>query len=511
METSLLWLDSTRMPRFPRLSENLAVDVAVIGGGLTGITAAYLLKKAGVRVALLERDRCGGVDTVSTTAHLTCVTDLRLHKLVKTFGRDHARAAWEAGFAAIDQIAANIRSEDIDCDFKWVPGYLYAAIDGHEPDTQSLREDAKLAEEFGFLAEYMEAVPHFGAAGVKFSYQAKFHPLKYLRALVEAIPGEGSHVFEKTEASKFREKPMTVEAGNHSIRCRYVVLATHTPLVGKGGVVPATLLMTKLYLYSSYALGAKLPHGSLPEALYWDTGSPYHYLRVDRGRGSDYAIFGGEDHKTGQEEHTASVFARLERDLRKWLPKAVVEHRWSGQVIETNDGLPFIGETAERQFAATGFGGNGMTFGTLGAMMAVDACLGRKNPWEDLFSPKRKKLRGGTWHYLKENKDYPYYLVRNWMAGSEGKSLRALKQGTGKILNLEGKKVAAYRDEEGNVTLCSPICTHLKCIVAWNEAEQTWDCPCHGSRFKPTGEVLSGPAEKDLEKVEIGLDKKEKK
>jgi Rieske Fe-S protein len=186
--------------------------------------------------------------------------------------------------------------------------------------------------------------------------------------------------------------------------------------------------------------------------------------------------------------------------LHKWIPKASVEHRWSGQVIETNDGLPFIGETAERQFVATGFGGNGMTFGTLAAMMAVDACLGRKNPWAELFSPHRKKLRG-TWHYFKENKDYPYYLVRNWVAGSEGKDLRTLKRSSGKILNLGGKKVAAYRDEKGIVTLCSPVCTHLKCIVGWNEVEQTWDCPCHGSRFKPTGEVLSGPAEQPLNRI----------
>lgn len=508
MEITPIWLETARMPRYPSLGRNIAVDVVVIGGGITGITAAYLLKKAGQRVALVERDRCGGVDTSYTTAHLTCVTDSRLHKLVSTFGEDHARAVWEAGYAAIDQIAANIQAEDIDCEFKWVPGYLYAAINGQEPDPKSLRKDAALARGFNFAAEYLEAVPYFAAAGVKFSHQAKFHPLKYLNKLVRAIPGGGSHVFEKTEATEFVEKPLTVKAGNHSIRCRYIVLATHAPLVGKGGLISATLLTTKLYFYSSYALGAKLPHGLLPEALFWDTDSPYHYLRVDQRRGFDYAIFGGEDHKTGQEKHTEEVYTRLERKLHQWIPKAVIENRWSGQVIETNDGLPFIGETAENQFAATGFSGNGMTFGTLGAMMAVDACLERKNPWAELFSPHRKKVLGGTWHYLKENKDYPYYLVRNWIAGSEGKSLRALKRNKGKILNLEGRKVAAYRDDKGKVTLCSPVCTHLGCIVAWNEAEQTWDCPCHGSRFRPTGEVLSGPAEKNLESIETGEIKK---
>ncbi|PYI81033.1 MAG: hypothetical protein DME26_20570 [Verrucomicrobia bacterium] len=191
----------------------------------------------------------------------------------------------------------------------------------------------------------------------------------------------------------------------------------------------------------------------------------------------------------------------MEKTLRRFFPSAKVDHRWSGQVVETNDRVPLIGETSSQQFAATGFGGNGMTFGTLGAMMAVDAFSKRKNPWNHLLSPRRKKLKGGTLAYLRENKDYPFYLVRDRLGRAESKSLRSISRNTGRILNLDGKKVAGYRDEKGNVSLCSPICTHLGCIVAWNDAEQTWDCPCHGSRFKPTGEVLSGPAERNLEKI----------
>ena len=170
-------------------------------------------------------------------------------------------------------------------------------------------------------------------------------------------------------------------------------------------------------------------------------------------------------------------------------------------MIETNDGLPLIGETAKNQFAATGFAGNGMTFGTLGGMMAVDAALHRPNPWQDVFSVDRKKIRGGLWDYLKENKDYPYYLLRDRLAGADADSVADVARNEGKIINLEGKKVAAYRNGDGKLSLCSPVCTHLKCIVGWNDADQTWDCPCHGSRFHPTGEVLSGPAEEALEKI----------
>jgi Rieske Fe-S protein len=273
--------------------------------------------------------------------------------------------------------------------------------------------------------------------------------------------------------------------------------------MGTTGLVSATLFQTKLSLYTSYVLGAKLPKGLLPEAAFWDTSSPYYYLRIDRRRGFDFAILGGEDHKTGQESDTESPYRRLHQKLEEILPSAHVTHRWSGQVIETNDGLPFIGETANQQFAATGFAGNGFTLGTLGAMMAVDAFLGKKNPWSELFQVSRKKLKGGTWDYLKENKDYPYYVLRDWLGGTEGKSLKQLRKSQGKILHLEGKKMAAYRDQKGKVSLLSPVCTHLKCIVRWNNAEKTWDCPCHGSRFNATGEVLTGPAEEDLEKIRL--------
>ena len=504
MDTTSYWIDSAPLPRFPSLEKTLEVDVVVIGGGLMGITAAYLLKKAGHTVALLERERCARVDTGHTTAHLTAVTDLRLHEIERAFGRPAAKAVWDAGSAAIDQIVKNIRAEDIMCDFRWVPGYLHAPLEGaDEDDTQALRREAHAAEELGIAAEFTAEVPFFKLPGVKFPHQALFHPRKYLAALVQKIPGRGSHVFENAEAGEIEDEPLAVKVGEKKIRCGRIVMATHNPLMGTAGILGAALFQTKLALYTSYVLGAKLPPDLLPEASFWDTDRPYNYLRVERRRSHDYAIFGGEDHKTGQEPDTEAAYGRLERRFKKFIADARIDHRWSGQVIETNDGLPFIGELTEKQFGATGFAGNGMTFGTLGAMMAVDWVAKKRNPWIDLFEPGRKKLLGGTWTYLKENKDYPYYMVRDWLGGTEGKSLRSLKRGQGKILNLSGRKVAAFRDDDGEVMLCSPICTHLKCIVGWNDAERTWDCPCHGSRFKPNGEVISGPAEEPLEKLPV--------
>ena len=502
MNTTSYWSDTASLPRSRKLEKDCRVDIAIIGGGITGITAAYLFKKAGFTVALIERGLCGGFDTTNTTAHLTCVTDARLSTLAAKFGKDAAKAVWESGRAAIDQIVKNIREEKIECDFTWIPGYLHASLDGDaEKGKKSLQKDLELARELGFPADFLDSVPLVNRPGINFLHQAKFHPLKYLAALLRTIPGHGSQVFEKTEAGEIQSKPLAIKIGKQKINCSYLVLATHTPLMGKTSLVSATLFQTKLFLYTSYAVGAKIPPGVAPEASFWDIADPYHYLRLDKRRGFDYAIFGGEDHKTGQEKNPAECYARLEQTLQKLVPSARLDHQWSGQVIETQDGLPYIGETAERQFAATGFGGNGMTFGTLGAMMAVDAFLKRKNPWAELFDVHRKKILGGTWKYLSENTDYPYYLLRNWLGGAETKSLRGSKPGQGKIVQRNNRKVAAYRDAGGKLSLCSPVCTHLQCIVEWNGAEKTWDCPCHGSRFAATGEVLSGPAEKPLEKI----------
>ena len=502
MNTEPYWSVSGSIPHFESLSHDLEVDVVIIGAGLTGITAAHLLKGEGAKVALLDRGRCAGADTGHTTAHLTYVTDERLHHLVKTFGRDGAKAFWEAGIAAIDQISAIVRTNKIDCGFKWVPGFLHAQLNGEDKkDRELLEKDAQLAHELGFDAEFVEKVPYANRPGVRFAHQAKFHPLKYLGPLLKSIPGDGSHVFENTEASEIEAQPLTVHAGKYKVRCNYLMIATHTPLMGKTNLFKATLFQSKLALYTSYVLGAKLPQGAVPEALYWDTTDPYYYLRIDSQAHHDYAIFGGEDCKTGQEDNPKLVFGHLQEKLKKVLPTAEVQHRWLGQVVETDDGLPFIGESSGQQFIATGFCGNGFTLGTLSALMARDRYLGRKNPWFDLFAVNRSKFHGGTWRYITENLDYPYYMLRDRLARSEGDSVDDLKIGEGKILRLDGKKTAAYRDQDGKVTLCSPVCTHLKCIVHWNDADKMWDCPCHGSRFKPTGEVHSGPAETPLEKL----------
>lgn len=496
MKPQAYWQQAER-PHFSALRKPAEFDVVVIGGGITGVSTAYQLKRAGKRVCLLERDRLGFVDTGLTTAHLTAVTDLRISALAKNFGDEAAALVLNAGATAIDMIESIAAREGIDCEFRRVPGYLFSCKhDGSEAD--ELQAEARLADRLGLPATFLPSIPYFNRPGIQFADQAKFHPLKYIAGLARQIDGEGSSIHEQSAVEEVLEDPRRVVVNGQVVRCDFVVVATHDPLTGKSGFLKATLLQTKIYPYLSYVIGATAPQGTVPEACYWDTANPYHYLRVESGDAGDYLIFGGEDHKTGQESDNAERFENLARTLREWAPSAQPDRQWSGQVIETNDGLPYIGETSPSQFVATGFAGNGMTFGTLAGQMACDAVMKRPNPWQKVFAVDRKSIRGGAWDYLVENIDYPWHFIKDRLAGADGRSEREIQRGEGAVLNLDGERVACSRDEDDTLHTHSAYCTHMGCLVRWNNAEHTWDCPCHGSRFRPDGKVLAGPAESDL-------------
>jgi glycine/D-amino acid oxidase-like deaminating enzyme/nitrite reductase/ring-hydroxylating ferredoxin subunit len=489
------------LPSFPKIDRDIEVDVVVVGAGITGLTAAYLLLSAGKSVAVLERGRCGAIDTGHTTAHLTMVTDMRLSELDRKFGRSHAQAVWDAGLAAIDQIETIVDTDSIACSFERVDGYLHAPDgDSDAERVREFRDEAALATELEFDATFVEDVPFAGGAGIRLGDQARFHPRKYLAGLMAAVRAKGGLIFENSVAEQFLESPIRVRTDGRRVRCADIVIATHNPLAGIAGSMSAALFQTKLALYTSYVIAGRVARGSVPDALFWDTADPYKYLRLDPQVDHELVIFGGEDHKTGQQSDTNACYVRLEQALLKKLPDISLTHRWSGQVIETPDGLPYIGKMTDHQYAATGFAGNGMTFGTLAAMMIADAIQGRQNPWTDLFDPGRTAIRRGLWDYLKENADYPYYMMRGRLAGGEMRSLRSLKPGHGSVIEKDGTRLAAYRRPDGSLSLCSAICTHMGCMVGWNEAERTWDCPCHGSRFTPEGDVISGPAETPLER-----------
>ena len=358
--------------------------------------------------------------------------------------------------------------------------------------------EADLAAALGFDAEFVSDVPLVGGAGVRFAEQARFHPRKYMAGLAQAVLSQGGRIFEQSEASSFTAEPLAVTANGYTIACQDIVIATHNPIVGITSQAAAARLQARLSLYTTYVVAGRVEKGAIPDALFWDTADPYHYLRFEPHADHDLVIFGGEDHKTGQMADTTACYSALAGALQSLLPDITLTHRWSGQVVESVDGLPFIGHLTGHQHFATGCAGNGLTFGTLGAMICTDAILGRPNPWTELFAPDRSILGRALWDYVKENAESAYYLVRDRFAGAQSRSLRTVPRGTGAIVAVDGRKTAVYRDEAGATVLRSAACTHLGCTVAWNPAERTWDCPCHGSRFRPDGSVISGPAEAPL-------------
>lgn len=502
--TQPLWM-TVPLPEFPVLDRDLDVDVVVVGAGVTGITTAYLLCQEGVKIALIERERVATGESGRTTAHLTHVADLRLHELVSQFGNEAARTYWLGHVAAINTIESIVEETGDAADFVRVPGYFHSPV-RREPSTKDLdmlHRNAELARQLGFEATFVDQMAYGGVPGVMFPNQAKFHPRRYFKGMLDVIRQQQGLIFEHTtyESVEEADDVTIVRANGHEIRCKYLVMATHNPLKGKKGVLTTTLLQTKLHLYTTYVIGARLPEATVPEALYWDTHDPYEYLRIEEHADHQYAILGGYDEKTGQESDNEQVFSSLERRLHEVLPSASMERRWMGQVIETDDGLPFIGENAPGEFIATGFAGNGYTLGTLSALMARDRYLGRSNPWFSLFAVGRSPFHGGTWRYVQENVDYPYYFVRDRLRRPEADSPDSVGPGAGKIVHYQGRKAAAWRDPAGTLTLLAPQCTHMKCLVKWNNADRTWDCPCHGSRFHPTGEVLSGPAQAPLPRL----------
>jgi glycine/D-amino acid oxidase-like deaminating enzyme/nitrite reductase/ring-hydroxylating ferredoxin subunit len=487
-----LWTVTAPARRHPALRGDLEVDVVVIGGGIAGLTTAWLLKQEGKRVAVVEMHRLLTGQTGQTTAHLTELLDTPYSTLASDFGEKGALMAAESSRAAIEKIAGLVERLSLSCGFQRVPGFRYAETD---QEARELEREASAARRAGLMCSLTEEVPlpYPVKLALRVEDQAQFHPREYLLALAEGIQGDGSHIFEETQVTELYEGvPCRVHTAGGIITCRDVVEATTTPL-------NRVFLHTKLYPYRTYAVAGPL-EAPLEAGLYYDSQEPYHYIRTQRVEGVDYLIVGGEDHKVGTEEDTEQRFTALEAYTRRRFPVREISHRWSGQVIEPADGLAYIGRNSNSRhvWVATGFSGTGMTFGTLAGMILTDLILGRQNPYAALYDATRVKPKAGAKDFIQENAEVAFRFVADRLAKPEGHDLSEVPPGEGRILEVDGKKVAVFREEGGAVHAVSPVCTHLGCHVHWNNAERSWDCPCHGARYSPTGEVLNGPAVKGL-------------
>lgn len=489
--TPPLWELGLERARYPRLEEDdRYFDVAVVGAGITGVTAATLLKAAGKRVVLLEARHVASGVTGGTTAHLTAALDTRYHELESKFGRTGAALAAESSLEAIELVATLAASAPERADFEWLPGYLYTESD---EDVDGLKKELEAARRAGLTVEHSEVpLPLVAKAGIRFERQAQFHPLTYVNALTAALPGGGCNVHEQSRVIALDEGEPCKLYLEHGVmvNAEHVILATHTPL-------NRVLLETKIAQYRSYVVSG--PVEQAPHGLFWDTADPYHYVRSQRVGDRRHLIVGGDDHKTGKADDERGSYASLESYAAR-LGLRSVECRWSAQVVEPVDGLPFIGRNAlsSRVYVATGFSGNGTTFGTLAARILSDACLGQPNRFAELYAATRVKPLASLATFLGENVDFPMHLLSDRLHPPDAKSLDEIGPGEGKTVRLNGERLAVFRDVTGQLSACSAVCTHLGCHVKFNQAEKTWDCPCHGSRFSRDGEVLDGPAVRGL-------------
>ena len=495
-----VWSATAKLPSYSPLTLDAAADVCVIGAGISGLTTAYLLTQVGKSVVVLDDGAIGSGMTSVTTAHLVNALDDRFMDLERLHGERGSRLAAESHSKAIDQIESIVSRERIACDFTRLDGYL---IRGPEHDEEYLDRELAAAHRAGLqhVTKVQRApISYDTKPCLRFPNQAQFHPLKYLAGLAQAIEKGGGKIFTGTHATKVEGgKHASVSTNSGNVAATAIVVATNTP------VNDLVVVHTKQAPYMTYVIGARVPKNSMPLMLLWDTSDPYHYVRIHPGVDADHdlLIVGGEDHKTGQADDIEERHARLEQWTReRFQSMQDVTYRWAGQVMEPVDSLAFIGHNPldnDNVYTVTGDSGNGMTHGTIAGILITDLILGRHNPWQALYDPGRVTLRA-TKEFAKEAVNMAAQYA-DWVTGGDVSSPDQIEKGSGAVIRRGALKVAVYKDPTGALHERSAICPHLGCIVQWNPAEKTWDCPCHGSRFDKFGDVINGPANTGLPRV----------
>lgn len=491
------WLTPSGQRNFPELKEDLNVDVAIVGGGMAGITTAYLLSHEGIKPVVLEADRVAFGTTGHTTAKITSQHELIYDKIMKKIGIEQAQQYAAANESAIREIEKIVKDLEIECDFEHQSAFVYTELD---QNIQKINDETKAALELGIKAEYIEEIPFSIQikAALRYDNQAQFHPRKYLLALADEITANKCAIYEHSKVVDLEEKEggYELKTGNGSkIRAKKVVIASHYPFFNKAGLYFARLYVERSYIIAIRA-GERYPGG-----MYINAEEPTRSLRGQPSAEGELTLVGGENHKSGQSADTLQHYRALGYFANQHFTVEDVPYHWSAQDCMTLDDIPYAGRyttDTPNLYVATGFGKWGMTNSTASAMLIRDLILRDRCDWEDVYSPSRFNIAASMKNVVVENANVAAELL-------EGK-LSALpddvdiKPGEGRAVEIDGHRTGAYRDKDGNLHLVDTTCKHMGCELNWNTAEKSWDCPCHGSRFDIDGEVIEGPALRALNK-----------
>ncbi|WP_251859670.1 FAD-dependent oxidoreductase [Clostridium sp. Marseille-Q2269] len=484
------WLDSSSKTNYPILHENINVDITVIGAGIVGITTSLLLKNQGFKVALIDADRIAQGTSGHTTAKITSQHHLIYHKLINEIGKENAKLYANANESAIDFIENTIHEYSIDCDFHRLPAYIYTKDEKFVP---SIKKEADSAASLGLKAKFLDSIPLplSVKAALCFENQAQFHPRKYLLHLASKISGEGSNIFENTKIVDITEEDECIctTDNDQTISSSKIIIASHFPCYDNLGLYFARLSPKRSYVL---ALESK---EDFPEGMFINAEEPGRSLRCVNCKNSKIILVGGEGHKTGHGENTLTHYKNLKSFAKEAVNTENILYYWSTQDYITLDGIPYIGNltsTTENIYVATGFGEWGMTNGTAAAILLKDLIIKKENPWENLYNPSRAMSSVSVKNLFKENIDVAKELIKGKL-GSAPNNVH-LNNDEGKVVTIQGRKYGAYKDNMGTIHLVDNTCTHLGCELKWNDAEKSWDCPCHGSRFSYEGDIIEGPA-----------------
>lgn len=495
-----LWQDSIELYESSKKGDQKIIyDAVIIGGGITGISTAFLLQQEGKNCLLLESANIGFGTTGGTTAHLNTLLDTPYTTIRKKFGREDTKYVARAVQNAVAWIHQNITRFHIDCGFSGAYAFLFAQDEDQEKELADIYE---ATEEAGVDIEYADEIPvpvPFIKA-MKVKGQAQFHPLKYLYALAEEFEKAGGTILQNCRVTGVENNDVVrVESAKGNYKAKNIIYATHIP----PGV---NLLHLRCTPYRSYAVALTLKKNNYPNDLAYDMYDPYHYYRAQKVNGKNFLIVGGEDHKTGQLENTDYCFTKLESHARQYFDVEEVHYKWSSQYFEPADGIPYIGHLPgqpENIFVATGYGGNGMVFSAVAALTFNEILLNGENKFSKLFDPNRLKPIAGFTNFIKHNADVAKLFVGKWFSREDLHQFAELAPGEGKVVVFNKNKIGLYKDDEGVLHAINSTCKHLKCEVKWNMTERSWDCPCHGARYSYEGKMLTGPADKDLEAIRL--------